>query len=193
MPLHHCLLQQLLPSWPHLWFSIYFNFKFFLCYRKVFFTCCNRCVCVCVCLTGSCSPGDRERSGRGKIVSSSQLHQGRLPQTGCQGESSVHILDVCFTMSVQLYGGCLWISQNPVHYRSQSMPTRTTWPHFARSRPTKKHMCTRSLIPLTMKSLLWTRIAGRRTVWLCAHANFNTLDKETEWAVKGQVNYWLTI
>lgn len=48
------------------------------------------------CLTGSCWVGDGEGPDRGKTVPSSQLHQGGLSQTGCQGELSAWS---CFNLS----------------------------------------------------------------------------------------------
>ncbi len=81
----------------------------------------------------------------------------------------------------------------PMHYRSWSTPMSTTWRHFTRSHLTKTHMCARSPTALIMMSLPWTRTAGRRGAWLCSHANFNALDRETEWAPEGKGNYWHAI
>ena len=127
------------------------------------------------CFTGSCSTGDREGPRRGKTVSSSQLYQGGLPQTGSQGESFVFLNWLNYKYFTK------WSCKKcncPVRYRSWSTPMSTTWRHFAQNRPTKKHMCAHLLIALTMTSLLWTRTAGQRTAWWSSHANFNPLDRD---------------
>lgn len=99
----------------------------------------------------------------------------------------VIISDTHVSLSLVVWG---LIFSNAVHYRSWSMPMSTTWRHFTRSRPTKKHICTPLPIALIMMSLLWTRTAGQRTVWICSRANFKTLDRETEWALEGYSKYW---
>lgn len=117
-----------------------------------------------------------------QLVTAKDLAEGRLyPPLSSIGDVSfklaVKVRAQCthnkeqmyldMSVRVQLYGcgDCKHFNfPKPVHYRSWSMPMSTTWRHSARSRPTKKHMCTQSPTALTMMSLLWTRTAGQTTV-----------------------------
>lgn len=88
--------------------------------------------------------------------------------------------------SSRLCESILWVlvkvketSLHPVHYRSWSTPTSTTWRLFTRSRPTKKPTCTPSPTAPTTTASPWTRTAGRRTAWRCRRANCNARDGET--------------
>lgn len=90
--------------------------------------------------------------------------------------------------------GCSYMKQwKPMCYRSWSLPTSTTWPHFALNRPTKEPIYARCPTAVTMMTLLLTRTAGLRTAWVCSHANFNALDIETRQTLGRHGDYWCAL